>query len=73
MSTISRYLVVDAFDNHDTAVEYDNFKTAKANAELAARCHGEPYAVLEVEYEFSYTSLVFATDGSDVWPHKSDS
>lgn len=59
----------DVHDSDDTPVETGivGFFDAKVRAQVLAK-DGGPHAVIDMEYEFADSSLVFTTDGSDVWP-----
>lgn len=61
MSTILRYVLSDR-DGNEGDVEYDSFFEAK---EYAIR-YGN--AVIEREYEFTDSSLIWTPDGSETWP-----
>ncbi len=67
MAEITKYVLVDANGNEDDA-EYDRFEDAKR----AALTTGEPTAVIERVYEYTDSSLVWASDGSRVWPPDAD-
>lgn len=62
MTTISRYVVVDA-DDEEGDWEYDSFDEAKADALEQGDC-----AVIEREYEYSDSSLVWTPNGETFWP-----
>lgn len=62
MATISKYVLV-GLDNVEQDVEYDTFNEARDAAVRAGNT-----AVLEVEYEYSDSSLVWAPGGTDRWP-----
>ncbi len=68
MSTISKYTIANAEGEDEIDSVYDTFDDAKGRADLKAAQTGEPWAVIELEFEYSDSMLVYATDGSDVWP-----
>lgn len=63
MSTISRYVLVDANDNEQDH-EYDDYAAAESAAEE------QGCAVIERRYEYSDSELVWTPNGSLSWPPK---
>ena len=61
--SISRYVIVDD-DGVEEPWEYHCFRDAQAEANL--RSH--PVAIVEREYVYDDSTLVWASDGSTVWP-----
>jgi len=60
MTTINRYVLVDA-DDHEQWEEYDTYQEAKDAADARATPE-QPWAVVEREYEYSDSGLVYTTD-----------
>ena len=59
--TLSRYVCVDT-DDHEHDILFDTYAEALAYAEQAG-C-----AVVEYEYEFSDSNLVWTPNGESTWP-----
>jgi hypothetical protein len=74
MTDITKYDVRGP-DNDHSAINhlYDTYREARDVATTRAIRNGEPWAVIELEFEYSDSSLVFTTDGSTIWPPKQDS
>lgn len=64
-ATISRYVLEDVDGNQDG--EFDSYQEAEDAAWVSAR-NGVPVAVIELEYEYADSSLVWAPGGADTWP-----
>ncbi len=64
---LTKYRVVNA---QDEEYDYllDTYREAVKVAELKSAQDGEPYAVMELTFEYSDTSLEYTTDGSKIWP-----
>lgn len=71
MSAISRWVTEDV-NREQGAYVFDNYREAVKSADALAANEGQPVAVIELEFEYSDSSLVYATDGSTVWPPKGD-
>ncbi len=61
MSTILRYVLVDR-DDREADGEYHILSEA-----IAAASDGD-HAIIEREYEYSDSSLVWTPNGADTWP-----
>tara|TARA_Y100000310_G_scaffold200101_2_gene200106 strand:+ start:122 stop:316 length:195 start_codon:yes stop_codon:yes gene_type:complete len=62
--TIRKYVLIDR-DDQSRDEEYDSFEDAKAVAERTG-C-----AVVERQYEYADSELVWTPDGANTWPPKS--
>lgn len=60
-ATISRYVLVDENDVEQD-YEYERYDEAQAEAER------QGCAVIEREYEYSDSTLVWTPNASDIWP-----
>ena len=67
MSTISQY-VLENKDRERDGYTYDSLTEARGVADMRARHDGEPWAVIELEFEYADSSLAYTTDLSVVWP-----
>jgi len=66
MSTITRYVIVTEA-NHEEDYEYPNLDEAQADAE--ERCEkGERLAVIERQYTYEDSELVWTSNGGSTWP-----
>lgn len=65
MSVINRYVTIDRDGNESD--EYDTYREALAAAESATGL-----AIIERNYEYSDSSLVWTPDGGDTWPIPGD-
>ena len=61
MSTITRYVLVDADDNEQD-YEYERYTEAESDARR------DGFAVIAREYVYDDSELVWTPDGSDSWP-----
>lgn len=64
MSSISKYVLVDAADNEGD-YEYDTLAEAQEQA-------GNDHAVIERTYVYDDSELVWTPDGGDIWPPRED-
>ncbi len=71
MSTINKYVIEDVSREQGDYL-FDTYSEAKGAADITAASNGEPFAVIELEFEYSDSSFVYATDGSTVWPPNDD-
>lgn len=62
MASISRYVLVDRED-HEQDYEFEDFDEAVEAA-------GDTHAVVERQYEYADSELVWTPDGGDQWPPK---
>lgn len=60
MASISRYVLVDRNDQEQDH-EYEDY-------DEAVQAAGDTHAVIEREYEYSGSSLVWTPDGRGTWP-----
>lgn len=71
MASILKYVVVDKHDQEQDWEE-DTYQEAVDEAERRATATGDPWAVIEREYEYSDSALVYTTDqghGDSIsWP-----
>lgn len=63
MATINRYVLVDLHDQEGD-YEYESFNEAVNDARRLG------YAVIEREYEYTDSMLVWTPNGRDMWPPK---
>ena len=59
---ICRYVLVDS-DNEEESWLYDTYKEA-------VKAAGNTHAVVEYEFEYVDSSLVYTPNGDSVWPSK---
>ena len=63
---ISKYDVIDA-TGESVAGTFDHYDEAKRDADDRSS-DTEMFAVIEMEFEYRDSALVYTTDGSNVWP-----
>ena len=57
---ISKYVLVDQYGETESAV-YDSYQEAEREA-------GSTHAVIEYQFEYADSELVYTPDGSGTWP-----
>lgn len=67
MSTISRYVIVNDQD-HEEDHEYDSYDEAETDASARVAKHHERLAIIERQYEYTDSELVWTSTGADHWP-----
>ncbi|QWS68266.1 hypothetical protein SEA_VANLEE_150 [Gordonia phage VanLee] len=67
MSEVTKYVLVDVNDQPVGDVEYDHFPNAR-DAALARTANGEPTAVVERQFTYSDSELVWTPSGRTDWP-----
>jgi hypothetical protein len=68
--TIYRYAVAAVDGELDET--YETYAAATKRADQLAQQEGQPHAVIEFEFEFADSGLVYATDGSVEWPPRKE-